>query len=144
MLEKILVVDDSKLVHQMYRIMLNCYKCDILDAMNGQEALDILAMDNTVELIILDINMPVMNGVQFLEKARILGISRHIPIIIISTEGKEEDTLRGLKLGARGFLKKPFDPAHFHALVNRLFNPPVVNHDHIGPFDRDMKSCPNF
>jgi two-component system chemotaxis response regulator CheY len=120
MQKKILVVDDSALIHQMYRLVLSRYKFEIMDAMNGLEAFDLLALHSDVELILLDINMPVMNGVQFLEKASPLGITRKIPVIIISTEGKEEDTIRGLKLGAKGYLKKPFNPADLHNLIEKI------------------------
>jgi two-component system chemotaxis response regulator CheY len=120
MLKKILIVDDSSLIHQMYRLILNRYQCEIQDAMNGQEALDLLATHDDTQLVILDINMPVMNGVQFLEKASPLGLTRKIPVIIISTEGKEEDTIRGLKLGAKGYLKKPFNPADLHNLIEKI------------------------
>ncbi len=123
MLNKLLIVDDSALIHQMFRLVMSRYKCEIVDAMNGQEALDLLVSHRDVQLVLLDINMPVMNGVQFLEKASALGITRQIPVIIISTEGKEEDTLRGLKLGARGYLKKPFNPADLYALVEKIFAP---------------------
>lgn len=120
MVKKILIVDDSALIHQMYRLVMNGYKCEIVDAMDGREALDILARQQDIQLILLDINMPVMNGVQFLQKAAPLGITRRIPVIIISTEGKEEDTVRGLALGARGYLKKPFQPADLHALIDKV------------------------
>lgn len=120
MLKKILVVDDSSLIHQMYRLVMSRYKCEIVDAMNGQEALDILSLQNDVQLILLDINMPVMNGVQFLEKAAKTGLPSKIPIIVISTEGKEEDTLRGLRLGARGYLKKPFNPTDLYSLIEKI------------------------
>lgn len=123
MLKKVLVVDDSALIHQMYRLVMNRYNCTIADAMNGQEALDILSVQADIELILLDINMPVMNGLQFMEKAAPAGIVRKIPVIIISTEGKEEDTIRGLKLGARGYLKKPFHPAALHEMIDKMFNP---------------------
>lgn len=122
MLKKILVVDDSALIHQMYRLVMSRYSCTIVDAMNGQEALDILAVHKDVDLILLDINMPIMNGVQFLEKASAIGIVSKIPVIVISTEGKEEDTIRGLKLGARGYLKKPFHPSELHDLIDKIFN----------------------
>ncbi len=121
MLKKILVVDDSALIHQMYRLVMSRYNCTIADAMNGQEALDILAVQKDIELILLDINMPIMNGVQFLEKASAIGIVSRIPVIVISTEGKEEDTIRGLKLGARGYLKKPFHPSELHDLIDKIF-----------------------
>lgn len=120
MLKKVLVVDDSALIHQMYRLVLNRYKSEIVDAMNGQEALDALAVHHDIHLILLDINMPVMNGVQFLEKAAATGIPGRIPVVIISTEGKEEDTIRGLKLGARGYLKKPFNPSDLYDLINKI------------------------
>lgn len=131
MVKKILVVDDSALIHQMYRLVMNRYSCTIADAMNGQEALDVLAVQSDIELILLDINMPVMNGLQFMEKASALGIVSKIPIIIISTEGKEEDTIRGLKLGAKGYLKKPFHPAELHLMIEKLFNQPNIMHDRI-------------
>jgi two-component system chemotaxis response regulator CheY len=120
MLKKILVVDDSSLIHQMYRLVMSRYKCEIVDAMNGQEALDILSLQNDIQLILLDINMPVMNGVQFLEKAAKSGLPSKVPVIVISTEGKEEDTLRGLKLGARGYLKKPFNPTDLYGLIEKI------------------------
>lgn len=120
MLKKILVVDDSSLIHQMYRLVMSRYKCEIVDAMNGQEALDILSLQNDIQLILLDINMPVMNGVQFLEKAAKSGLPSKVPVIVISTEGKEEDTLRGLKLGARGYLKKPFNPTDLYSLIEKI------------------------
>jgi two-component system, chemotaxis family, chemotaxis protein CheY len=121
MIKKILVIDDSALIHQMYRLVLSRYKCEIVDAMNGQEALDMVAVQDDIQLILLDINMPVMNGLQFLEKSAPLGIPKKIPIIIISTEGKEEDTIRGLKLGASGYLKKPFNPPDLHRLIDKIF-----------------------
>lgn len=120
MLKKVLVVDDSTLIHQMYTMILSRYDCKIAGAMNGQEALDILAIQQYIQLILLDINMPVMNGIQFLEKAKSLGITRRIPIIIISTEGKEEDTIRGLEMGARGYLKKPFKSSELHDMIEKI------------------------
>ena len=120
MLKKILVVDDSSLIHQMYRLVMSRYECEIVDAMNGQEALYLLSMQTDVQLIFLDINMPVMNGVQFLEKAAKTGLLSKIPVIIISTEGKEDDTIRGLKLGAKGYLKKPFNPSDLYNLIGKI------------------------
>lgn len=120
-LNKILIVDDSQLIHSMYRLVLNRYVgCKIVDAMNGLEALDILSRENTFDLIILDINMPVMNGIQFMEKIKKENIYRHIPVIVISTEGKEEDTLRALKLGAWGYVVKPFKPQMLYELIEKV------------------------
>jgi two-component system chemotaxis response regulator CheY len=120
MLKKVLVVDDSSLIHQMYNLVLIGYSCEILSAMNGLEALDHLKLHDDIQLILLDIHMPVMNGLQFMEKAAKEGIASSIPIIILSTEGKEEETARGLELGARGYLKKPFKSSDLHNLINKL------------------------
>ncbi|MEK6581328.1 MAG: response regulator [Thermodesulfovibrionales bacterium] len=118
---KVLIVDDSKLIHQMYRLVLMRYKnCALMDAMNGLEALDILSRENGIDLILLDINMPVMNGVQFMEKLKKDSLYRHIPIVVISTEGKEEDTIRAMKLGAWGYIVKPFKSESLYELLEKV------------------------
>ena len=71
MLKKVLVVDDSALIHQMYKMVLMRYKCEIVDALNGQDGLDKLAKNPDANLVLLDINMPLMNGLDFIKKATI-------------------------------------------------------------------------
>ncbi len=122
-LNKILIVDDSQLIHSMYRLVLNRYRnCKIVDAMNGLEALDVLSRESDFNLILLDINMPVMNGLQFMEKIKKENIYRHIPIIVISTEGKEEDTIKALQLGAAGYVVKPFKPHMLYELIEKIIS----------------------
>jgi two-component system chemotaxis response regulator CheY len=121
MLKKVLVVDDSALIHQMYKMVLMRYKCQIVDALNGQDGLDKLDKNPDADLILLDINMPVMNGLDFIRKVKELGSFNHIPIVLVSTEGKEEDTMRGLALGAKGYVKKPFQPSDLHQLIEKLY-----------------------
>jgi len=121
MLKKVLVVDDSALIHQMYKMVLMRYKCQIVDALNGQDGLDKLGKNPDIDLILLDINMPVMNGLDFIKKVKELGSFDHIPIVLVSTEGKEEDTMRGLALGAKGYVKKPFQPSDLHLLIEKLY-----------------------
>jgi two-component system chemotaxis response regulator CheY len=128
-LRNLLIVDDSQLIHSMYRLVLSRYEgCKIFDAMNGLEALDVLSRESNFDLILLDINMPVMNGIQFMEKLKKENIYRHIPIIVISTEGKEEDTLRALKLGAWGYVVKPFKPHMLYELIEKVLakRPPFL------------------
>jgi two-component system chemotaxis response regulator CheY len=118
MLRKILAVDDSALIHQMYKLFLSRYKnCKLVSAMNGLEALDKLGQEEGIDLILLDINMPVMNGLEFLQRLQKEPAYQNIPVIIISTEGKEEDTIRGLKMGAKGYVKKPFQASELHGLI---------------------------
>lgn len=128
MLKKILIVDDSSLLHQMYKLVFMRYKgCKVISAMNGLEALDKLSQEEGIELVLLDINMPVMNGLQFLQNIQEDGNHKGLPIIIVSTEGKEEDTLRGLSMGARGYIKKPFQPAELHTMIEKIFSNSAVS-----------------
>ena len=121
MLKKVLVVDDSALIHQMYKMVLMRYRCEIVAALNGQDGLDKLAQHPDVSMMLVDINMPLMNGLEFIQKVKATGKYDHIPIIIVSTEGKEEDTQRGLAIGAKGYVKKPFQPSDLHSLIAKLF-----------------------
>jgi two-component system chemotaxis response regulator CheY len=120
MLKKILVIDDSAIIHQMYRMVLTRYKCQIVAAHDGQDGLNKLAKHADINLILVDINMPILNGLEFLRKVKEAGTFGHIPIVIVSTEGKDEDTRRGLALGAKAYVKKPFQPSEMHALIDQF------------------------
>lgn len=122
MIRKVLIVDDSNLVHSMYRQMLTKYDCDFLDAMNGMEALKLVEQENEIDLILLDVDMPVMNGLRFLEQYKNNPGGADIPIIVISTLGKEKDIKRGLELGASGYIIKPFEPQNLHTLIEKIFS----------------------
>ncbi|HEV2931486.1 MAG TPA: response regulator [Propionibacteriaceae bacterium] len=116
---KVLVVDDSKLMHKMYEVMLRQYP--LVYALDGRQALERLREHPDVELILLDLNMPNMNGLEFLAALRAEG--NHTPVVIISTEGREEDTARGLEAGAAAYLKKPFRSDEILDVIARLEQP---------------------
>ncbi len=120
MLKKVMVVDDSAVIHQMYKMALSRYKCAVLPARNGQEAMGLLTQHPDIDLILLDINMPIMGGLEFLKKVKELGSCSKIPIVIQSTEGKEDDTRRGMELGAAGYLTKPVQTGALHAMIEKL------------------------
>jgi two-component system, chemotaxis family, chemotaxis protein CheY len=122
MIKKILVIDDSALIHQMYRMALTRYKCQIVAAHDGRDGMDKLSKNLDVNLVLVDINMPVMNGLEFIRKVNEAGTYGHIPIVIVSTEGKDEDTQKGLSLGAKAYVKKPFQPSQLHGLIDKLFS----------------------
>jgi two-component system, chemotaxis family, chemotaxis protein CheY len=115
---KVLVVDDSKLMHKMYEVMLRQYP--LVYALDGRQALDRLKENPDVDLVLLDINMPNMNGLEFLAELRADGAAGKIPVIIISTEGREEDTARGLEAGANAYIKKPFHSEEILDVIARL------------------------
>jgi len=115
---KILVVDDSKLIHKMFEVLLRQYP--MVHAHDGLEALQALGNHADIDLILLDINMPRMSGLEFLSQVKGDPTLREIPVVIISTEGKEEDTIRGLEAGASAYIKKPFGNQELLEVVQRL------------------------
>jgi two-component system chemotaxis response regulator CheY len=102
----------------MYEVMLRPNV--LIYALNGREGLQKLGEHADIDLILLDINMPVMNGLEFLQRIQKEPAYQPIPVIIISTEGKEEDTIRGLKMGAKGYVKKPFQASELHGLIEKI------------------------
>lgn len=118
---RILVVDDSSFLHSIFRVSLRrLYDCEISYAKNGLEALSSIEEKGEPDLILLDVNMPVMDGLELLGELRGLGVIERVPVIIISTEGEEADVLRGLEAGARGYLRKPFTQAELHDIISRV------------------------
>lgn len=115
---KVLVVDDSKLMHKMYEVMLRQYP--LVYALDGRQALDRLQEHSDIDLVLLDINMPNMNGLEFLAQIRADDARDGLSVIIISTEGREEDTARGLEAGASAYIKKPFHSEEILDVIARL------------------------
>lgn len=115
---KVLVIDDSELIHKMFRVIFR--DTGVVFASDGRDALDNLARNPDVDLIILDINMPRMNGLEFLDQVKQEPAFSSVPVVIVSTEGEEEDTIRGLEAGAAAYVKKPFQPEELSRIVGRL------------------------
>ena len=109
----VLIVDDSNSMRGVVKkvISMSGFKMDqCLEAENGKEALRILEQ-NWVDVILSDINMPEMNGLEFLEQLQKEELFKRIPVIIISTESREDRVREAIGLGAKAFIKKPFLPA---------------------------------
>jgi two-component system chemotaxis response regulator CheY len=122
-INKILVVEDSELLHRMYDLIFLRYRrngTQVIHASNGRDGLNKLNSHPDTELIILDINMPVMSGLEFLHHLKQEKAFKDIPVIIISTEGKEEDTLRGLEFGAKGYITKPFQANDLYKIIEKV------------------------
>jgi CheY-like chemotaxis protein len=115
---KVLVVDDSKLMHKMYEVMLRRYP--LVYALDGREALDRLKEHGDVDLVLLDVNMPNMNGLEFLAQMQAGGAGAAPTVIIISTEGRDEDAERGLQAGAAAYISKPFHSEEILDVIARL------------------------
>lgn len=109
MLRKILAVDDSALIHQMYKLFLSRYKnCKLVSAMNGLEALDKLAQEDDIDLVLLDINMPEMDGWETLRLIRCDEELTGLPVVMFSVKGEIRDKIESLQEGADDFVTKPF------------------------------------
>ncbi len=118
-----LVVDDSKLHHQMYRLVFSrgsLAGSTVHHADNGRQGYAMLAAHPELSLVFLDLNMPEMNGLEVLTRRRAEGLHLHVPIVLVTTEGTEEDEARGRAAGAWDYLKKPFQPADVERLVARV------------------------
>jgi len=112
------VVDDSKLMHKMYEVMLRQYP--LAYALDGRQALDRLQEHPDIDLVLLDINMPNMNGLEFLAVLRADDARQGTSVVIISTEGRDEDTIRGMEAGANAYIKKPFHSEEILDVIARL------------------------
>ena len=123
MSKKILIVDDSSTMRKIVTRSLRqagLEADEILEAADGQEALDLLS-GNPVDLILSDINMPNMDGIEFLrQKAAMPGI-KDIPVVMITTEAVPEIVQQVLDLGAKGSIKKPFTPDQIMETIGPLF-----------------------
>ena len=111
----ILAVDDVDLNLDMLDVMLSDTGCTFLRASNGREALDILATSPPVDIILLDLEMPIMDGFETLQILKRADVYRDIPVIVITAERNE--VLRTLTLGANDFLAKPYDPQELRLRV---------------------------
>lgn len=108
---KALIVDDSSVMRKIVERSLRQAGLDltVLEAGNGAEALGLLD-ENTVDLILSDINMPVMDGLEFVRQLQTLDKMRNVPVVMITTEGSETNVVQALSLGAKGYIRKPFTP----------------------------------
>ena len=124
-LKKILVVDDSAALHQIYQITLVRYKCPVLSALKGQDGLNQLALNPDINLLIVDMHMPRMNGLEFIKRVKEQEAFKNIPIIAVFSRGQETDWQEAIEL-AEGILKKPFTSTEIHAAVENIISQAVL------------------
>ncbi len=119
--KSLLVVDDSATFRQLLCMSLvrvdGISPSNITEAANGEEALT-KVKERHFDLVLTDINMPKMTGLEFVEKVRNELKRPELPIIIITTKGAEADVDTGMKLGANGYLSKPVSMVQLRELIN--------------------------
>ena len=107
-----LIVDDSSVMRKIVARALQqggLSLGQILEAGNGSEALEILRREK-VDLVLSDINMPVMDGLEFVRQLRGVENAKGVPVVMITTEGSESHVMEAISCGARGYIRKPFTP----------------------------------
>jgi two-component system chemotaxis response regulator CheY len=114
----ILVIDDSQMVRQQVGRALKGAGFSIVEAVDGLDALAKLAEIPGTRLIVCDVNMPRMNGLEFLE--RLTATGSVLPVVMLTTEGQPELIQRAKALGAKGWIVKPFKPELLVAAAKRL------------------------
>jgi DNA-binding response OmpR family regulator len=104
---KVLAVDDSKTIRKIVSKAFSAYDCDVKEAENGVEGLSIASHEKP-DLIILDITMPVMNGVEMLGKLKGQPDLKDIPVIMLTAESGKDNVMQIVKMGVRDYMVKPF------------------------------------
>ena len=115
---KVLVVDDESRMRKLVRDFLVKSNFDVLEAGDGEEALDIFYKEKDIALIILDVMMPKMDGWQVCREIR--NIPSNIPIIMLTARSSEQDELQGFELGVDEYISKPFSPKILAARVSAI------------------------
>lgn len=119
MAKTILAVDDSGSLRQMVAFSLKAAGYDVVQAVDGQDGLD-KAKEKTVDLVLTDQNMPIMDGLTLIKNLRELGSYQKVPILMLTTESSDEMKAKGKAAGANGWLVKPFDPKRLIEVVQKV------------------------
>lgn len=110
MTKHILIVDDSKTIRNLVAFILKKEGFKVTQAEDGLDGLEKLYSLDSIDLIICDINMPRMDGLTLVKTVREQEVYRDLPIVILSTEGQEQDIRQGISLGANFYMVKPAQP----------------------------------
>lgn len=119
MAKTILAVDDSGSLRQMVAFSLKAAGYDVVQAVDGQDGLN-KAKEKTVDLVLTDQNMPIMDGLTLIKNLRELGSYQKVPILMLTTESSDEMKAKGKAAGANGWLVKPFDPKRLIEVVQKV------------------------
>lgn len=123
MSKKVLIVDDSSTVRSLHAAVLKLNGFSVEFASNGVEAIEKLYSTKDINVAVVDINMPKMDGLELLKKIRSEESYADLPVIMVTSEGKDEDIQRGLDAGADIYLIKPNPPekllSHIHMLLGK-------------------------
>jgi len=115
----VMVVDDSKTVRNYHGSILKSQGLEVVEAENGMEALE-KSLDTNIDLYLVDVNMPIMDGYSFIQDLRKQEKNKKVPVIMVTTQAKEEDKINAYKVGANLFETKPIKPEQLQAYTDIL------------------------
>ncbi len=118
----ILVVDDSRTIRSIIKKTLTLTKLDlgqVFEAENGRQALDILK-DNWIDVVLSDLNMPEMSGMELVDAMAADGLLKDIPVVVISTDGSVTRINELKEKGIREYIRKPFTPESISEIIERV------------------------
>ena len=120
-MQSVLAVDDSASIRSLVSYVLEQAGYDVVLAEDGQEALE-YAMDNTVDLVLTDINMPRLDGIGLIKGLRELPHYRFVPLLVLTTESGTDKKMEGKAAGATGWIVKPFDPVQLVGTIQKVLS----------------------
>lgn len=120
-MSKIIVVDDSVTMRQQVKQALTPSGLEVIEAVDGQDGLDKVHKDSAIDIMILDVNMPRMNGIEVAEALNKAGrVQQGLNIVMLTTEGNADLIRRAKAAGARGWIVKPFKPELLLGAVQKM------------------------
>lgn len=122
MSKTILTIDDSASIRQMVVMTLSAAGHDVIEAINGADGYA-KATTQQVDAVITDLNMPVLNGIEFIRKYRQHPLSKGVPIILLTTESDDELKRQAKEAGATGWIVKPFKQDQLLAVIKKVTGP---------------------
>jgi two-component system, chemotaxis family, chemotaxis protein CheY len=120
-LASILVVDDSTTMRQMVSFTLTSAGHQVVEAVDGNDAVE-AAKKGRFDLIISDVNMPGMNGLELVRNLRMIPEYKFIPVLMLTTESGQDIKQRGREVGATGWIVKPFSPEVLLATLKKVLD----------------------
>jgi two-component system chemotaxis response regulator CheY len=118
--KKVLIVDDSATVRQQVSMALKQVGFDVVEACDGVAGYEAIDRDSQIAVVVCDVNMPRMNGIEMLKKVKGSPKNAGLPIIMLTTEAASDLRLQAKEAGAKGWMVKPFDATQLVGVIQKL------------------------
>lgn len=123
MAKRIMIVDDSATVRQVLHMTLSQAGYEVIEAVDGENALELFS-DHNIDMLVTDLNMPKMDGIDLIKQVRQNKDNRFMPIVMLTTESQPERKKEGKNAGASGWITKPFKPEQLLSVIKMVCQAP--------------------